>query len=346
MASSNGIKPDPEADINTEAAPPTPASGGLDFFGVQVILRVLLFAVAVTSILVEVTSKQTALVPVPGLPIRVRVEAKFSDQPAFIYLVAAMAVTTLYGIITAVVSLGLNSKPGLATKALLHSVFWDVQPPLEHQQGLVTLDSRAIVMQGGGSVVKPDPEADIKAEAALPTPPSGGRDFFGVHVILRVLLFAAAVTSILVGLTSKQTALVPVPGLPIRVPVEAKFSDQPAFIYLVAAMFVAALYSIPSAVASFTVISKPELATKFLLHFAVLDLLLLGILATAVGAAGGVGYIALKGNNHAGWGKLCNMFEKHCRRLSSSVALSLVASVVLLILVMLSVFSLRRRIPK
>jgi hypothetical protein len=43
------------------------------------------------------------------------------------------------------------------------------------------------------------------------------------------LLFAASVTAVVVMVTAKQTEIVPVPGLPISVPLEAKFSDSPAF---------------------------------------------------------------------------------------------------------------------
>jgi hypothetical protein len=43
-------------------------------------------------------------------------------------------------------------------------------------------------------------------------------------------LFAASVTAVVVMVTAKQTKIVPVPGFPISVPLEAKFSDSPAFL--------------------------------------------------------------------------------------------------------------------
>ena len=77
------------------------------------------------------------------------------------------------------------------------------------------------------STAKPDPEA-IKSEEAPAAPPRGSYNS-SVDVALRVLLFAASVTAVVVMVTAKQTEIVPVPGLPISVPLEAKFSDSPAF---------------------------------------------------------------------------------------------------------------------
>ncbi|PPD69088.1 hypothetical protein GOBAR_DD34031 [Gossypium barbadense] len=53
-----------------------------------------------------------------------------------------------------------------------------------------------------------------------------------VDVGLRVVLFAAAVIAVVVMATSKQTEMVPVPGLPtsVRVPYSAEFTDSPAFV--------------------------------------------------------------------------------------------------------------------
>ncbi|KAJ4823080.1 hypothetical protein Tsubulata_009606 [Turnera subulata] len=179
-----------------------------------------------------------------------------------------------------------------------------------------------------------------------PILPSGG-DYFGVHFILRLFLVALAVTSLVVMVTAKETKLVPVPTMPnFRVRAKAKFTDTPAFIYLVATMSVTALYGIITAVVSLGLNSKPGSATKALLYFVFWDVLLLGIVAAATGASGGVGYVGLKGNSHARWGKICDNFGKYCRHFGASIALSLVASIVLVILIMLSACTIHRRIPK
>lgn len=68
-----------------------------------------------------------------------------------------------------------------------------------------------------------------------------------------------------------------------------------------------------------------------------------GVMASATGNAGSVAYIGLKGNSHVNWNKICNMYGKFCRHVGSSTAVSLVASIVLVLLVVLSSYSLYRR---
>ncbi|GKU85539.1 hypothetical protein SLEP1_g205 [Rubroshorea leprosula] len=202
------------------------------------------------------------------------------------------------------------------------------------------------------SIDKPDPEVPTKlvaSEGAPPLPPPPAPpckvDYFAVDVALRVWLFAAAVTSVVVMVTSEETEVVPVPGVPNHIlPLPAKFNHSPAFIYFVAALSVAGLYSIITALASISVLLKPDFSKTFLLHFAFLDLLMLGVVASAVGAAGAVGYIGLKGNSHVGWSKECSVYKKFCTHVGSSIAVALFAAVLLVLLSMLSISSLHRRI--
>lgn len=195
------------------------------------------------------------------------------------------------------------------------------------------------------STDKPDHRESIKSEEALAAPPRRS-NYSSVHVALRVLLFAASVTAVVVMVTAKQTEVVPVPVFPFRAPLEAKFSDSPAFLYFISALSVAGLYGILTTLASISILLKPACATRFLLHLALLDVLMLGIVASATGAAGGVAYIGLKGNSHVGWGKVCNVYDKFCQHVGSSIAVALFASVLLVLLTMLSVFSIYRKIPK
>ncbi|XVF28406.1 hypothetical protein REPUB_Repub15cG0026800 [Reevesia pubescens] len=166
-----------------------------------------------------------------------------------------------------------------------------------------------------------------------------------VDVALRVLLFAASLSSVVVMVTSKQTELVPVPGLPnVRLPLPAKFNHSPAFIYFIAALSVTGFYSIITTLASVSLILKPTYTKSFLLVFAFLDALFVGIVASATGAAGSVAYIGLKGNSHVGWNKICGVYDKFCRHIGSSVALSLFAAILLVLLTMMSTFSLYKKI--
>ncbi|KAK8966253.1 CASP-like protein [Platanthera guangdongensis] len=66
-------------------------------------------------------------------------------------------------------------------------------------------------------------------------------------------------------------------------------------------------------------------------------------MASATGSSGSVAYIGLKGNSHVLWSKICNIFGKFCRHVGSATALSLVASIVLVLLVLVSSFTIYRR---
>lgn len=163
-----------------------------------------------------------------------------------------------------------------------------------------------------------------------------------VDVLLRVLLFVTALVAIIVIVTSKQTKLIPVaPGLAI--PLTAKFNQLPAFIYFVAALSVACLYSIVTGGLSVLALMKPGGGLMLQFQFLIFDALVLGIVAAATGAAGGVGYIAFKGNSHARWSKVCDTYGSFCSRSAASIFLSLVSSITLLLLVWLSIYVLSKK---
>ncbi|PIN14367.1 hypothetical protein CDL12_13005 [Handroanthus impetiginosus] len=173
-------------------------------------------------------------------------------------------------------------------------------------------------------------------------------DYFalGDQVVLRFLLFGAALVAVVVMVTSKQTEMVPVQSPPFQAYVSAKFNRSPAFIYFVAALSVAGLYGIITTLLSFYAILKPGCCPKLLSHFVIFDVILLGIVAAATAAAGAVAYIGLKGNKHLGWGKVCDVYDDFCGHLAASFAVSLFASIVLVFLVLLSIYSLSKKIPK
>ncbi|CAH1427639.1 unnamed protein product [Lactuca virosa] len=164
-----------------------------------------------------------------------------------------------------------------------------------------------------------------------------------VVVGLRMFVFTTALVAIIVMVTSKQTKLIPVaPG--VAIPLSAELNYVPSFIYLVTALSVACLYSIVSSVLSVLALMKPRgSSTKLQLHFVMIDALLLGILASATGAAIGVAYIGFKGNSHSRWNKVCNTYDSFCLRGAVSFILSLVSSITLLLLVWLSIQMLYKK---
>ncbi|XP_044506122.1 CASP-like protein 1D1 [Mangifera indica] len=182
-------------------------------------------------------------------------------------------------------------------------------------------------------------------ESETPSMASSRVNCFVGDVALRVSLFAATLVGVVFMVTSKQTELVAVPGAPVgvKIPLTAKFNQEPAFVYLVIALLIACLYSIIKIVAMFLKVFKPTFSKKLLLHFALLDLLIFGVVVSATGAAGAVGYVGWKGDGHVGWSKVCPIYDKFCGHTAKSIAMSLLASVILFLLSMLSIFSLYKR---
>lgn len=78
-----------------------------------------------------------------------------------------------------------------------------------------------VVAPAEASVAEPE-------KAALP-PTTAPTDYFAVaDVVLRLLVFASALVSVVVMSTSKQTEMVPTPFPPYRAPLPAKFNHSPA----------------------------------------------------------------------------------------------------------------------
>ncbi|RWW29428.1 hypothetical protein BHE74_00048409 [Ensete ventricosum] len=175
------------------------------------------------------------------------------------------------------------------------------------------------------------PTSKDTPESGYAVPPP---NLFGVDFALRLLLLASAVSALVVLVTSKQTESIPT-SLP---------PPFPAFISL------ACFYSIITMAASFSAVTRPSASPRMLFHLVLFDavnvvffLVMAGVMASATGTAGSVAYLGLKGNSHVNWNKVCNVYDKFCRHVGSSAALSLVASAVLVSLVVLSSYSLYRR---
>ncbi|XP_057771968.1 CASP-like protein 1 [Salvia miltiorrhiza] len=192
------------------------------------------------------------------------------------------------------------------------------------------------------------PEKAAAAEPYVEVRAPAAKDGFPVaDVVLRFLVFASGLVAVLVMVTSKETqvvAQIPIP--PFLVRRTAKFNHSPAFIFFVAALSVAGFYGLITTLISLFALRKPGSHTRLISHFIILDVLLLGIVAAATGAAGGVGYIGLKGNKYVQWNKICHVYGDFCRHVGASVFVSLFGSVVLALLILLSVRSLSKKIPR
>ncbi|CAN6171721.1 unnamed protein product [Urochloa humidicola] len=185
------------------------------------------------------------------------------------------------------------------------------------------------------------------AEAAPGAPARGGGfPFPGADLALRALLFAVTLAGLVVLATAKQTVVFPVtlPQVPqvLFVSMPAKFKDSPALIYLLVVLCVTCLYSLLTALGSLKLISGSS-TPKTLFLLLLLDVFYAAVMASAMGSAGGVAWIGLKGNSHTRWNKICNTYGKFCRHIGGAVFLGLVASIVLVLLAALNAHSLYRR---
>ncbi|KAL7597553.1 hypothetical protein Lser_V15G22583 [Lactuca serriola] len=164
-----------------------------------------------------------------------------------------------------------------------------------------------------------------------------------VDLALRLFLFITSLVAIIVMLISKQTKLIQVtPGHAVLL--TGKFSYIPSFIYLITALSVVCLYSIITGALSVLALMKPGgISTKLQFHFVMFDALLLGIMASATGAATGVAYTGIKGNSHTGWNKMCTTYDSFCFRAAASILLSLISSITILLLVLLSTHMLYKK---
>ncbi|KAI4372481.1 hypothetical protein MLD38_010705 [Melastoma candidum] len=167
------------------------------------------------------------------------------------------------------------------------------------------------------------------------------------HAGLRIVLFALGLTSVVVMLQSKQTVYVSVPGVPYPVPVQAKWTQSPAFVYFVVAMSIVGLYGLITAIAALCfALKKTASRAGALLVYLIWDVVMLGLVASTAGTAGATAYIGFEGNKNAGWAKICDVYGTFCHRVAASIIISLIAGIVLIILIILSAHSLHRRVHK
>ncbi|XP_042520366.1 CASP-like protein 1D2 [Macadamia integrifolia] len=151
-----------------------------------------------------------------------------------------------------------------------------------------------------------------------------------VDLFLRFLVFAASLVGLLVMGNSSQTALTET----------TEIGYFPALIYYEVALSIAGFYAIITVIASFVASGKPTPSKKLLILFAVLDAMMVGIVASATGSAAAFGYVDLKGNPEMGWMYMCHSFPLFCRYIAVASAVSLFESIVLVLLVLSSTYHL------
>ncbi|KAK2992036.1 hypothetical protein RJ640_014897 [Escallonia rubra] len=75
----------------------------------------------------------------------------------------------------------------------------------------------------------------------------------------------------------------------------------------------------------------------------ILDLVMVALLFSGNGAATTAGLLGYQGNKHVQWNKVCNMFGKFCNQVAAAIAMSMLASLAFLLLVLLAALNLHKK---
>ncbi|CAA7406017.1 unnamed protein product [Spirodela intermedia] len=161
------------------------------------------------------------------------------------------------------------------------------------------------------------------------------------NLALRLAMVSTAAVSLAVVLSSNQKKLVSSPLLSSPAAYEAKFTYSSAIIYSLAATAAGLLHGVLTAAVVF--FRRKAAPSRLLLQLAFADALAAAVMGSATGALSAIGYLALRGNSHVGWSRVCNIFDKYCWHVGITIVLSLAATWILLALVLSSTYSLHRR---
>lgn len=75
-----------------------------------------------------------------------------------------------------------------------------------------------------------------------------------------------------------------------------------------------------------------------------LDLIMVALLYSAIGAAMAIGLMGYQGNKHVQWNKVCNTFSRFCGQTAAAIALSALGSTQFILLVTLSAIGLHKKV--
>ena len=163
-------------------------------------------------------------------------------------------------------------------------------------------------------------------------------------LVVRFLALALTlIAAVLLGVYRQTTtvSLTIVPSLPpVNLPVTAKWIHLSAFVYFVIANAIACSYAAISLVLILATKGAHKLVSIIVI---ILDLVMVALLFSAVGATGSIGLIGYNGNSHVQWDKVCNVFDKFCHQGAVAVFLSLAGCIAYFLLILLTVLHLHKK---
>ncbi|MBA0567146.1 hypothetical protein Goshw_026028 [Gossypium schwendimanii] len=159
--------------------------------------------------------------------------------------------------------------------------------------------------------------------------------------ILDFLLRLGAIISTIAAAATMGTSDETLPFFSQFFQFEASYDDLPTLMFFVIAMALVGAYLVLSLPFSLVTIVRPHAVAPRLLLF-ILDTVVL-TLATAAGAAAeAIVYLAQNGNPNTNWLSICDQFGDFCQGVSGAVVASFFTVLVLMSLILLSAFALKK----
>ncbi|XP_015086517.1 CASP-like protein 1E1 [Solanum pennellii] len=161
-------------------------------------------------------------------------------------------------------------------------------------------------------------------------------------MILRIMGLIFTLVAAIVAGSNKDTesvAISLVDGLPpLHLTLTAKWSYMSSTVYFVAVNAIACAY----AAISMAFISLTGGNCKGSILVVGLDLAMVALLFSANGASASIGLIALNGNSHTQWHKVCYAFKRYCIQGGAALVLSMFGSFFFICIVFLFTYNLHR----
>ncbi|KAM0026910.1 putative casparian strip membrane protein [Helianthus debilis subsp. tardiflorus] len=168
---------------------------------------------------------------------------------------------------------------------------------------------------------------------------NGGARLRRTDAAMRFLALALTLAAAVVLGLNKQTTTIPVkinPSIPpVDMQITAKWIHMSAFVYFVIINAIACSYTAVSLI--FTLATRGRKKNVSVM-VTVLDLVMVALLFSAIGASGAVGLIGYTGNSHVQWREVCNVFDKFCHQAAVAMGLSFIGSMAYLLLVIFGVY--------
>ncbi|XP_022756000.1 casparian strip membrane protein 2-like [Durio zibethinus] len=122
---------------------------------------------------------------------------------------------------------------------------------------------------------------------------------------------------------------------------QAQYNDIPDFQFFVIANAIVAGYLLLSLPFSIICIIRPFATTPRLL-LVIFDIVMTGLTIASASASASVVYLAHNGNPNTNWLPICQQFGDFCQSVSGAVVGSFIAGAILMFIIVLSAFALKR----